>query len=90
MTAAVVTNGKLTVKNVVPEHLFSITAKLKEAGAKVDIYDNAITVTGQGRPKEMHLIETGPYPQLPDGYAGADVHGGLYRKRHQHHCGKRV
>ena len=65
MTAAVVTNGKITVKNVVPEHLFSITAKLKEAGAKVDIYDDAITVTGQGRPKEMHLIETGPYPGFP-------------------------
>ena len=65
MVAAVVTNGKITVRNVVPEHLFSITAKLKEAGAKVDIYDNAITVTGQGRPKEMHLIETGPYPGFP-------------------------
>lgn len=65
MTAAVVTNGKITVKNVVPEHLFSITAKLKEAGAKVDIFDDAITVTGQGRPKEMHLIETGPYPGFP-------------------------
>jgi UDP-N-acetylglucosamine 1-carboxyvinyltransferase len=65
MTAAVVTNGQITVKNVVPEHLFSITAKLREAGAKVDIYDDAITVTGQGRPKEMHLIETGPYPGFP-------------------------
>ncbi len=65
MTAAVITNGRITVKNVVPEHLYSITAKLKEAGAKVDIYDDAITVTGQGRPKEMHLIETGPYPGFP-------------------------
>ena len=32
MVAAVVTNGKITVKNVVPEHLFAIAAKLKEAG----------------------------------------------------------
>ncbi len=65
MTAAVVTNGCITVKNVVPEHLFSITAKLREAGAKIDIYNDAVTVTGQGRPKEMHLIETGPYPGFP-------------------------
>lgn len=65
MAAAVVTNGCITVKNVVPEHLFSITSKLKEAGAKIDTYNDAITVTGQGRPKEMHLIETGPYPGFP-------------------------
>ena len=65
MAAAVVTNGCITLKNVVPEHLYSITAKLREAGAKIDVYDDAITVTGQGRPKEMHLIETGPYPGFP-------------------------
>lgn len=65
MTAAVVSGGKITVKNVVPEHLFAITAKLREAGAKVDVWDDAITVTAQGRPREMHLIETGPYPGFP-------------------------
>lgn len=65
MTAAVVTNGRITVKNVVPEHLFSITSKLREAGAKIDVFDDAVTVIGQGRPKEMHLIETGPYPGFP-------------------------
>ncbi len=65
MMAAVVTDGKITLKNVIPEHLFAITSKIREAGAKVDIYDDAVTVTGQGRPKEMHLIETGPYPGFP-------------------------
>ena len=65
MVAAVVTNGKITVKNINPEHLFSITAKLREAGAQIKVYDDALTVTGQGRPKEMHLIETGPYPGFP-------------------------
>lgn len=65
LVAAVVTNGCITLKNVVPEHLFSITAKLREAGAKIDVYNDAITITGQGRPKEMHLIETGPYPGFP-------------------------
>ncbi|MDD5017102.1 MAG: UDP-N-acetylglucosamine 1-carboxyvinyltransferase [Eubacteriales bacterium] len=65
MVAAVVTNGKITLKNVIPEHLFAITAKLREAGAQIKVYDDAITVIGQGRPKEMHLIETGPYPGFP-------------------------
>lgn len=65
MAAAVITNGKITLKSVMPEHLFSITAKLREAGAKIDLYKDAITITGQGKPKEMHLIETGPYPGFP-------------------------
>jgi len=65
MVAAVVTNGSITIRDVVPEHLFAITAKLKEAGALIKVYEDAVTVTGQGRPKEMHLIETGPYPGFP-------------------------
>jgi UDP-N-acetylglucosamine 1-carboxyvinyltransferase len=65
MVAAVVTRGNITVKNVIPEHLFAITAKLKEAGAQIKTFEDAITVVGQGRPKEMHLIETGPYPGFP-------------------------
>ncbi len=65
MVAAVVTNGNITLKNVIPEHLFAITAKLREAGTHVKVYKDAVTVTGQGRPREMHLIETGPYPGFP-------------------------
>ncbi len=65
MVAAVLTGGNITLKNVIPEHLFAISAKLKEAGAQIKTFTNAITVVGQGRPKEMHLIETGPYPGFP-------------------------
>lgn len=65
MVAAVVTNGSITLKNVVPEHLFATTAKLREAGANIKVYEDAITVSNEGRPKEMHLIETGPYPGFP-------------------------
>ncbi len=65
MVAAVVTEGKITLKNIIPEHLFALTAKLKEAGAKIKVYEDAITVEGEGRPREMHLIETGPYPGFP-------------------------
>lgn len=65
MVAAVVTKGSITLKNIVPEHLFAISAKLREAGAKIEIYGDALTITGQERPREMHLIETGPYPGFP-------------------------
>jgi UDP-N-acetylglucosamine 1-carboxyvinyltransferase len=65
MTAAVVTRGRVTLKNVIPEHLYAITAKLREAGAQIKMYDNAVTISCSERPKEMHLIETGPYPGFP-------------------------
>ena len=65
MAAAVMTRGRITLKNVVPEHLFAITAKLREAGADIDVMDDSIIVAGRGRPREMHLIETGPYPGFP-------------------------
>lgn len=65
MVAAVVTRGNITMRNVIPEHLFSITAKLREAGADIKIYDDVVTVSCNDRPKEMHLIETGPYPGFP-------------------------
>lgn len=65
MVAAVVTNGRITLRNVVPEHLFAITTKPREAGALIRVYEDVITVEGQGRPREMHLIETGPYPGFP-------------------------
>lgn len=65
MAAAMVTRGCVTLRNIVPEHLFAITAKLREAGAKIDIYKDALTVAAKERPKDMHLIETGPYPGFP-------------------------
>ncbi len=65
MVAAVVTRGKITLRNVVPEHLFGVAAKLREAGADIKMYEDAMTVSCSDRPKEMHLIETGPYPGFP-------------------------
>lgn len=65
MVAALVTQGKITLRNVIPEHLFAITAKLREAGAQITVYEDALTVEATGHPKEMHLIETGPYPGFP-------------------------
>jgi len=65
MAAAVVTRGKITLRNVDPEHLYAISAKLREAGADIRTYEDAITVHCKDRPREMHLIETGPYPGFP-------------------------
>jgi UDP-N-acetylglucosamine 1-carboxyvinyltransferase len=60
-----VTRGSITLRNVVPEHLYAISAKLREAGAQIKMYDDAVSIRCDERPKEMHLIETGPYPGFP-------------------------
>ena len=65
MVAAVVTRGNIVLRNVIPEHLFGVASKLREAGADIKAYDDVLTVSCNDRPKEMHLIETGPYPGFP-------------------------
>ncbi len=45
MIAAVASHGNILIKNCIPEHLESLTAKLLEMGAKIDIYDDSIRVS---------------------------------------------
>ena len=44
MAAAVATGGDVLVRNVIPKHLESITAKLLEMGAEVEEYDDYVRV----------------------------------------------
>ena len=41
MVAAAATSGDVLIKNVIPKHLDSITAKLEEIGVKVEEYDDS-------------------------------------------------
>lgn len=64
MVAAAACGGDVLVKNVIPKHLESITAKLEEAGAEVIEYDDAVRVT---RFKELTKcnVKTMPHPGFP-------------------------
>ena len=64
MIAAAITGGDLTVSNVIPKHLESITAKLIEAGAAVQEYDEAVRVVMRKRPKSCNVL-TMPHPGFP-------------------------
>lgn len=64
MIAAVATKGDVTIKNVIPKHLESITAKLKEMGASVEEADDSVRVTVGGDLKGVN-IKTAPYPGFP-------------------------
>ncbi|HIR03362.1 MAG: UDP-N-acetylglucosamine 1-carboxyvinyltransferase [Acutalibacteraceae bacterium] len=64
MVAAAATNGDVLVKNVIPKHLESISAKLREMGAQVTEYDEAVHVKSSGRLSRCN-IKTMPHPGFP-------------------------
>ncbi|MGL5244923.1 MAG: UDP-N-acetylglucosamine 1-carboxyvinyltransferase, partial [Sarcina sp.] len=64
MISAVATRGDITLQNVIPKHLESISAKLLEMGACVEEGDESIRVYVDGALKGVN-IKTAPYPGFP-------------------------
>ena len=64
MFAAAVTKGDITVKNVIPKHLESISAKLLEIGCEIEESDDAVRVVASRRLNHTH-VKTLPYPGFP-------------------------
>lgn len=64
MCAAVASKGNILIKNCIPEHMESLTAKLIEMGATVEVDCDTIHVTCD---KELHPtnVKTLPYPGFP-------------------------
>ncbi|MBQ2239063.1 MAG: UDP-N-acetylglucosamine 1-carboxyvinyltransferase, partial [Lachnospiraceae bacterium] len=64
MMAAAATKGDVLIKNVIPKHLDSISAKLVEIGAYIEEFDDAVRVISKERMKSTQ-IKTLPYPGFP-------------------------
>lgn len=64
MVAAAATKGDVWVKNVIPKHLESITAKLRKVGATVEEYDECVHVFVDG-PLLKTTLKTLPHPGFP-------------------------
>ena len=64
MFAAAITKGDITVKNVIPKHLESITAKLLEIGCEIEESDDAVRVVA-AKPLRPTQVKTLPYPGFP-------------------------
>ena len=64
MVAAAATGGDILVKNVIPKHMDSVSAKLVETGAEVIEYDDSIRVRGAAQINPVN-IKTLPYPGFP-------------------------
>ncbi len=65
MIAAAATRGKVTISNVIPKHLDSVSAKLREMGAVVDEYDSSVVVYAGNEPFKGVRVKTQPYPGFP-------------------------
>ena len=64
MVAAAACGGDVLVKNVIPKHLESISAKLVESGAEIIEYDDAVRVT-RFKPLKKCNVKTMPHPGFP-------------------------
>ena len=64
MIAAAATKGELMVTNVIPKHLESVTAKLRDMGVEVMEYDDAVRVKYVGEMSGVN-VKTLPYPGFP-------------------------
>ena len=64
MFAAAATKGDVTIKNVIPKHLESISAKLMEIGCEIEESDDAVRVVSSKPLRHTH-VKTLPYPGFP-------------------------
>ena len=64
MIAAAIAGGDVTVRNIIPKHMDSLTAKLAEMGARIEKHDDSIRVMADGR-LQCSNIKTMSYPGFP-------------------------
>lgn len=65
LVAGAITGGHVRVKGTRPDHLDAVIAKLREAGAKVEVGDSWIELDMRGRRPRAVDIRTEPYPAFP-------------------------
>lgn len=65
MIAAAATGGDVTVTNIIPKHMESLSAKLEEMGVCVEEYDEAIRIYTNGTALKKTNVKTQPYPGFP-------------------------
>ncbi len=64
MAAAVATGGDVLVRGIIPKHMESISAKLREMGAEIEEYDDALRIC-RTEPLRHCNVKTMPHPGFP-------------------------
>jgi len=65
LVAAAITGGSIMVKDTAPHLLDAVIEKLREAGAKIEIGDDWISLDMEGRRPKAVSVRTAPYPAFP-------------------------
>ena len=65
LVAAAMTGGKMRLRNTQSILLESVITKLTEAGAKIEIEENAISIDMKGKKPKAVDVHTSPFPGFP-------------------------
>ena len=65
LVAAAITGGSIKVKDTAPHLLDAVIEKLREAGAKIEVGDDWISLDMEGRRPKAVSVRTAPYPAFP-------------------------
>lgn len=65
LIAVAATRGKIKVKDTQPKVLEAVLSKLEEAGARIDIGEDWISLDMEGRRPKAVSLKTAPYPAFP-------------------------
>jgi UDP-N-acetylglucosamine 1-carboxyvinyltransferase len=64
LLAAAITGGEVTVAGVVPGHLDAVLEKLAEAGCRIGVEGDRVTLAAAGRPRAVEITAE-PHPGVP-------------------------
>lgn len=65
LVAAAITRGHIKIRDTRPELVDSVTQKLREAGAHIEVGEDWISLDMQGKRPKAVDIHTAPYPAFP-------------------------
>ncbi len=65
LVAGAITGGNVRVKKTRPEHLDAVIAKLRDAGARIEVGEDWIEIDMQRRRARAVDVKTAPYPAFP-------------------------
>ena len=65
MAAAAATQGKITVRDIVPVHIGPIIPYFEEAGCEIQIQSSSLLITAPPKLRALKRVRTMPYPGFP-------------------------
>ncbi|HOA33962.1 MAG: UDP-N-acetylglucosamine 1-carboxyvinyltransferase [Clostridiales bacterium] len=65
MGAAAITQGSVTLRNIIPSHLGSVISVFEEMGCDISINGRNLTLVAPSRLQRVKTIRTMPYPGFP-------------------------